>query len=77
VNANQNDLATKGYDSVSYFTKGKPTKGSTKYTAVYNGAIYHFATAKNRDLFKSEPAKHAPQYGVFCAYGVAVIKKLI
>ncbi|MEG3754129.1 YHS domain-containing (seleno)protein [Psychromonas arctica] len=75
VNANQNDLAIKGYDSVSYFTKGKPTKGSAKYTAAYNGAIYHFASAKNRDLFKSEPAKYAPQYGGFCAYGVAVNQK--
>ncbi|MDN2664261.1 YHS domain-containing protein [Psychromonas sp. 14N.309.X.WAT.B.A12] len=75
VNANQNDLAIKGYDTVSYFTKGKPTKGSDKYTAAYNGAIYHFASAKNRDLFRSDPAKYAPQYGGFCAYGVAVNQK--
>ncbi|WP_409439042.1 YHS domain-containing (seleno)protein [Psychromonas sp. GE-S-Ul-11] len=75
VNANQNDLAIKGYDTVSYFTKGKPTKGSDKYTAAYNGAIYHFTSAKNRDLFRSDPAKYAPQYGGFCAYGVAVNQK--
>lgn len=76
VNANTNDLAIKGYDAVAYFTKGAPTKGSDKYTAAHNGAIYHFSSAKNRDLFKAEPAKYAPQYGGYCAMGVALNKKL-
>ncbi|WP_025565019.1 YHS domain-containing (seleno)protein [Psychromonas sp. SP041] len=75
VNANNNDLAIKGYDTVSYFTEGTPTKGSDKYTAAYNGAIYHFASADNRDLFKEDPAKYAPQYGGFCAFGVALNQK--
>lgn len=76
VNANANDLAIKGYDTVSYFTKGAPTKGSDKFTAAYNGAIYQFSSAHNRDLFKAEPAKYAPQYGGYCAMGVALNKKL-
>ncbi|TWX67921.1 hypothetical protein ESZ36_11590 [Colwellia demingiae] len=75
VNANGNDLAIKGYDTVSYFTKGEPTKGSDKFTAAYNGAIYQFSTANNRDLFQSEPSKYAPQYGGFCAFGVTMNKK--
>jgi YHS domain-containing protein len=75
VNANSNDLAIKGYDTVSYFTKGAPTKGSDKFTAAYNGAIYQFSTADNRDLFQSEPSKYAPQYGGFCAFGVTMNKK--
>jgi len=75
VNANGNDLAIKGYDTVSYFTKGEPTKGSDKFTAAYNGAIYQFSTADNRDLFQSEPSKYAPQYGGFCAFGVTMNKK--
>jgi len=75
VNANNNDLAIKGYDTVSYFTEGSPTKGSDKYTAAYNGAIYHFSSADNRDLFKAMPAKYAPQYGGFCAMGVAMNQK--
>lgn len=75
VNANANDLAIKGYDTVAYFTKGAPTKGSDKFTAAYNGAIYHFSSAQNRDLFKAEPAKYAPQYGGYCAMGVALNKK--
>jgi YHS domain-containing protein len=75
VNANGNDLAIKGYDTVSYFTNGAPTKGSTEFTSAYNGAIYQFSTAENRDLFKADPAKYAPQYGGFCAMGVALNQK--
>jgi YHS domain-containing protein len=75
VNANGNDLAIKGYDTVSYFTKGSPTKGSNKFSSAYNGAIYHFSSADNRDLFKADPSKYAPQYGGFCAFGVTMNKK--
>ncbi|QUM85095.1 MULTISPECIES: YHS domain-containing (seleno)protein [unclassified Moritella] len=76
VNANSNDIAISGYDTVSYFTKGTPTKGSNNFTAAYNGAIYQFSSASNRDLFKADPSKYAPQYGGFCAMGVALNKKL-
>ena len=76
VNANANDVAISGYDTVSYFTKGAPTKGSNKYTAAFNGAVYQFSTAKNRNLFKANPSKYAPQYGGFCAMGIALNKKL-
>jgi YHS domain-containing protein len=75
VNANGNDLAIKGYDTVSYFSKGAPTKGSNKFSSAYNGAIYHFSSADNRDLFKADPSKYAPQYGGFCAFGVTMNKK--
>jgi YHS domain-containing protein len=75
VNANGNDLALKGYDTVSYFTKGAPTKGSNKFTAAYNGAIYQFSSDENRDLFKAEPSKYAPQYGGYCAFGVTMNRK--
>lgn len=75
VNANNNDLAIQGYDPVSYFTDGKPTKGSGEYTAAYNGAIYHFSSAEHRDLFAASPAKYSPQYGGFCAFGVALNQK--
>jgi YHS domain-containing protein len=76
VNANGNDLAIKGYDAVSYFTKGEPTKGTDNFTAAYNGAIYQFSSADNRDLFKVEPSKYVPQYGGYCAFGVTMHKKL-
>ncbi len=75
MNADENDLAIKGYDPVAYFTVGKPIQGMAKYTATYKGAIYRFNTAQNRDTFKSSPQKYAPQYGGYCAFGVAMDKK--
>lgn len=76
MNADGNDLAIKGYDTVSYFTKGKPVKGNAKYTATFKNAIYQFSSAENRDKFKKNPHRYAPQYGGFCAMGVALEKKL-
>jgi len=52
-----------GYDTVAYFTVGKPVKGSKEFTHQWNGANWHFSSAENRDLFKSAPGKYAPQYG--------------
>ncbi len=75
ANADDNDLAIKGYDTVAYFTKGNPTKGSNKYTASYKNTIYYFSSSENRDLFRASPAKYAPQFGGFCAYGVTKGRK--
>ncbi|EPJ48014.1 MAG: hypothetical protein OFPI_31090 [Osedax symbiont Rs2] len=72
ANADDNDIAIKGYDPVAYFTQGKAMQGSHKYSATYKNAIYHFSNANNRDLFKANAEKFAPQYGGFCAMGVAM-----
>lgn len=75
-NIGENDVAIHGYDPVAYFTQSKPVEGSEKYTAIHDGAIYRFSSEKNRDLFKSNTAKYAPQFGGYCAMGVALNKKL-
>lgn len=64
-------MGAKGYDVVSYFTDKKATKGSDKFTHNYGGVTWQFASAEHRDMFKADPAKYAPQYGGFCAWGVA------
>ncbi|MBF7074118.1 YHS domain-containing protein [Glaciecola sp. MH2013] len=74
-NADANDVAIQGYDTVSYFTPGAPVKGSNDYTATYKNAIYKFSSEVNRDAFKANPAKYAPQYGGFCAFGVTMNRK--
>lgn len=63
--------AIKGYDTVAYFTQGKPLKGSEEYSTQYNEATWLFASQKNLDLFVSDPGKYAPQYGGYCAYAVS------
>lgn len=75
INANSNDVAIQGYDPVAYFTEAAPTKGSAQYTATYKNAIYQFSSEQNRDLFRAEPSKYAPQYGGFCAFGVTKGRK--
>ncbi|WP_026973172.1 YHS domain-containing (seleno)protein [Aliagarivorans marinus] len=70
-----NDLAIQGYDPVAYFTDSQATQGSSEYSATYNNAIYHFSSAENRDAFRADPVKYAPQYGGYCAFGVAMEKK--
>lgn len=68
-------LAAHGYDVVSYFTDGKPQAGSFQYRETYQGATYRFASEAHQKAFRADPAKYAPQYGGFCAYGVSVGKK--
>jgi YHS domain-containing protein len=66
------DTAILGYDTVAYFTEGKPVKGSDSFVATWMGAKWKFASQAHLDLFKAAPEKYAPQYGGYCAYGVAV-----
>lgn len=63
--------AIRGYDPVAYFAEGKPVKGNAQFTHAWKGATWRFASAANRDRFAAAPEKYAPQYGGYCAYGVA------
>lgn len=70
-----NDVILAGYDAVAYFTEGKPVRGKAEHTSVHNGAIYRFNSARNRNTFRADPERYAPQYGGFCAYGMTFGKK--
>ena len=63
--------AIQGYDPVAYFTEGRPVEGSRQFTYQWNGASWRFSSAANPDRFARAPEKYAPQYGGYCAYGVA------
>lgn len=62
-------LAIKGYDPVAYFS-GSPVKGKADITTDFKGAVYHFATTANRDMFLEDPAKYEPAYGGWCAWAM-------
>jgi hypothetical protein len=64
-------LALGGHDPVAYWTEGAPRRGEAGFAATWNGATWHFASARNRDLFLADPARHAPQYGGHCAWAAA------
>jgi YHS domain-containing protein len=74
VNVNDG-YAVHGYDVVAYFTVSEPTEGDDRFTAEHQGVQYRFASAENRDRFNGDPAKYAPQYGGFCAFGASVGRK--
>jgi YHS domain-containing protein len=73
---NAGGLGARGYDVVSYFTDGKAMKGSPQFTHEHGGVKWQFASAEHRDMFKADPAKYAPQYAGYCAYGVAAAGQL-
>ena len=63
--------AVGGYDPVAYFTAGKAVQGRPDITLEHDGATWRFASEANRDAFRAEPARYAPQYGGYCAWAVA------
>lgn len=69
--SSRTDTAINGYDTVAYFTVGKPVKGLDSLVADWMGAKWKFSTAEHLALFKAKPEKYAPQYGGYCAYGVS------
>ena len=66
-----NGIAIRGYDTVAYFTQGKPVEGDDKFSTDWSGATWKFSSQEHLDLFVSNPETYAPQYGGYCAYGVA------
>jgi YHS domain-containing protein len=65
-------IAITGYDPVAFFADGKAVNGSPFITAEHQGAVYLFASEEHKKMFTATPNKYAPQYGGFCAYGVAL-----
>lgn len=65
------DVAMGGYDTVAYFTQGKPVEGKDAFSTTYKGATFRFSSAANLAKFKANPASYAPQYGGYCAWAMA------
>ncbi len=63
--------AIRGFDPVSYFTENGARKGKTELSLDYRNATWYFSSAANRELFKANPEKYAPQFGGYCAFGMS------
>ncbi len=70
-NVDEGNVAIHGFDTVAYFTDGKPMKGKSEFEQGWNDARWQFASANNRDLFTANPDRYAPQFGGYCAGGLA------
>ena len=62
VNKTRAGVAIRGYDTVAYFTEGRPVKGHSEFEHVWQDARWHFTSAENRDRFAADPLRYAPRY---------------
>lgn len=60
-----------GHDVVAYFTQGRHLAGSPQHESVYEGVTLRFASAEHKALFDAAPQRYLPQFGGYCANGIA------
>jgi len=67
----EDGVAIDGSDTVAYFAGDGPVAGDPAITHDWNGAVWQFASAANRDRFAANPEQYAPAFGGWCAYAVS------
>lgn len=60
-----------GHDVVSYFTEKTHKPGNPAIKSVYKGVTFRFAKPEHKAMFDAAPAKYIPQFGGYCANGIA------
>ncbi len=60
-----------GADVVAYFTEQRYVQGVAEHRSEYEGVDFHFASAANKAMFDADPDAYIPQYGGYCANGIA------
>jgi YHS domain-containing protein len=61
----------KGADVVAYFTDGQYRQGSTAFKSSFEGVTFLFASAEHKSRFDQAPQSYLPQFGGYCANGIA------
>lgn len=69
-------VALRGDDAVALASGLKVVPGKAKFTVERDGVAYYFSSEKSMTKFKADPQRYMPKFGGFCAFGVAVGKKL-
>src|SRR6266446_297996 len=64
-------LSISGYDTVAYFTDGRPVQGKSEFEYLWHKLRWRFASGEHRDLFVKDPNRYAPQYDGYCAMGTS------
>ncbi len=64
-------VAIAGYDTVAYHQSNEAVPGDSDFSYYWKDAHWHFSSAENRMRFVQNPDRYAPQYGGYCASGVA------
>ena len=75
VNAVANEqgerVMLKGADVVAYFVQNKAMMGTPQFKSDYKGVTFQFANAEHKALFDKQPEKYLPEFGGYCANGLA------
>lgn len=74
VFVDDNNVALKGYDLVSYFTKYTAERGNKNHAVEHEGVTYYFSSEANKAKFTENPNKYKPEYGGWCAYAIGAAK---
>ncbi len=70
--AGASGVALDGYDPVAFFIDKKPMNGDPAISVTYKGGKYFLASKEHKVMFEADPQKYVPQFGGYCAFGVAV-----
>lgn len=71
VSTTAENLAIRGYDTVSYFAESGAIKGKPEFEFVWNGAKWLFSSKENMEKFQKNPEIYAPQFGGYCSFAVS------
>ncbi len=69
-------IALRGDDAVALATGLDVLPGRAEFTVERDGVAYYFSSKETMKQFAADPDRYMPQYGGFCAFGVAIGKKL-
>ena len=71
-NTDDSKIALNGYSPVSYLDLELAQRGSKEYVTEHDGVKYFFTSAEQKKTFDANPKKYLPQYGGWCATGIAI-----
>lgn len=71
-NTDDTRIALDGYSPVSYLDLNLAQRGSKAFKSTYDGVHYYFTSADQKAKFDADPKRYVPQYGGYCATGIAV-----
>lgn len=63
--------AIRGYDPVAYFTFEEAVRGSLEHALETEDGVWLFSRPDHLSKFRAAPQKYMPQFGGYCAQGIA------
>ena len=64
-------------DRLLIFQSCSAKQGNKAFSTNHNGATYYFISAENQNTFTKDPGKYLPQFGGYCAFGMAKMNQKV